>query len=284
MSRRPISQVLGRVVAVASVALLAGVIAATPAGAADQVGYVRLAHLSPDTPDVDVYLSTVGGGSPQVFEGVGYGVVSKYLAVPPGSYAVSMRLAGAPVTDPPVLTTTVTVAPGKAYLVAGVGKHADLGLKVINDDLSPPSSGRAKVRVIQASVRAPVLDLSIAGGAPIADNVAFASTTDYFQVPPGRWTLRASGANGGPTGTLPVHLDAGNVYSVLVLDAATGGLSAQLRLDAGGMGVPPSGGVQTGGGGTRPRPVTLPVVALVLLAGVGALGVHRYRRRRIEVA
>ena len=60
--------------------------------------------------------------------------------------------------------------------------------------------------------------------------------------------------------------------------------AAEESLDAGGMGVPPSGGVQTGGGGTRPRPVTLPVVALVLLAGVGALGVHRYRRRRIEVA
>src|SRR5437764_1117113 len=207
MSRR----LLGRLLAVLSVPLAVCAISVTPAHAADQVGYVRLAHLSPDTPDVDVYLSAVGGGSPQVFKGVGYGVVSKYLSVAPGTYAVSMRVAGAPATDPPVLTTNVTVEIGKAYLVAGVGKHADLGLKVINDDLSPPSSGRAKVRVIQASVRAPVLNLSIAGGGSIADNVAFATTTDYLQVPPGRWTLRASGANGGPTGTLPVHLDAGNV-------------------------------------------------------------------------
>ena len=35
--------------------------AATPAHAADgSVGYVRLAHLSPDTPEVDVYLSKPG--------------------------------------------------------------------------------------------------------------------------------------------------------------------------------------------------------------------------------
>jgi len=279
MSRRLSSPALGRLLAVLSVPLAVCAISATPASAADQVGYVRLAHLSPDTPDVDVYLSAVGGGPPQVFKGVGYGVVSKYLPVPQGTYAVSMRTAGAPATDPPVLTTNVTVDPGKAYLVAGVGKHADLGLKVINDDLSPPSSGRAKVRVIQASVRAPVLNLSIAGGAAIADNIAFASTTDYLQVPPGRWTLEASGTNGGPTGTLPVHLDAGNVYSVLVLDAAKGGLSAELRLDAGGMGQPPTGGVQTGGGGTRRQPVDLPLVAAALILVAAAL----YGRRRIGV-
>ncbi len=285
MSGRPISHALGRLLVVLSVPVAMCAIFVSPASAADQVGYVRLAHLSPDTPNVDVYLSAVGGGSPQVFPGVGYGVVSKYLGVPPGSYAVSMRLAGAPATDPPVLTTTVTVQPGKAYLVAGVGKHADLGLKVIDDDLSPPPSGKAKVRIIQASVRAPVLNLSIAGGASIADNVAFATTTDYLQVQPGRWTLQAAGTNGGPTGTLPVHLDAGNVYSVLVLDAAQGGLSAQLRLDAAGMGQAPTGGVQTGGGGMRSRPEQrLPLaVALVVLLGIAGLGAHRYRRRRIVV-
>src|SRR5437867_2888487 len=121
MSGRLVSRVLGRLLAVLSVPVAVGAIAVIPASAADQVGYVRLAHLSPDTPDVDVYLSTVGGGSPQVFKGVGYGVMSKYLGVPPGSYAVSMRASGAPATDPPVLTTNVTVDPGKAYLVAGVG-------------------------------------------------------------------------------------------------------------------------------------------------------------------
>jgi hypothetical protein len=256
-----------------------------PAMAAGQVGYVRLAHLSPDTPDVDVYLSAVGGsGRPQVFPGVGYGVVSKYLSVPAGTYAVAMRVAGAPASDPPVLTTNVTVVAGKAYLVAGVGKHADLGLKVIEDDLTPPRSGKAKVRVVQASLRAPALDLSIAGGGTIATGVPFATTTDYFQVQPGRWTLRAQGAGGGPTATLPVHLAAGNVYSVLVLDAPGGGLSGQLRLDAAGMGQPPTGGVQTGAGGSRRHhadswPPAATGASLVL-ATVAAV---RYRRRVVRI-
>jgi len=287
VSGRLILRRLGAFGAVLSVAAAVCAIDTAPAAAAAPVGYVRLAHLSPDTPDVDVYLSTVGGtGAPQVFPGVGYGVVSKYLPLPTGTYAVSMRLAGAPATDPPVLTTNVTVADGKAYSVAGVGKHADLGLKVIDDDLSPPPSGKAKVRVVQASVRAPVLNLSIAGGASIASNVSFATTTDYLQVQPGRWTLRAEGVNGGPAGTLGVHLDSGNVYSVLVLDAKNGGLSAELRLDAAGMGKPPTGGVQTGAGGTSRSPLSRVPAGIGALAGTGVVvllcvaGLVAYQRRR----
>jgi hypothetical protein len=283
MSGRPLARWIGTAGAVLSVAAAVSAVDATPAAAAGPMGYVRLAHLSPDTPNVDVYLSTVGGsGAPQVFPGVGYGVVSKYLSVPTGTYAVAMRGAGAPATDPPVLTTNVTVNDGKAYMVAGVGKHADLGLKVIEDDLTPPPSGKAKVRVVQASLRAPALDLSIQGGAMIAGNVPFASTTEYFQVQPGRWTLKAQGTTGGPAGNLGVHLEAGDVYSVLVLDAPGGGLKSELRLDAAGMGQPPTGGVQTGAGGTRRGPdQRVPLgVALAVLLGAAGFGIARYRRAR----
>ena len=271
--------------------LLAGlVIGATPAAAAGEVGYVRLAHLSPDTPNVDVYLSSVGGGAPKVFPGVGYGVLSNYLTVPVGTYAVAMRTAGAPATDPPVLTTSVTVATGKAYLVAGVGRHADLGLKVIDDDLSLPAAGKAKVRIVQASLRAPVLDLSIVGGASIDTGVAFATTTEYLQVAPGRWTLRAQGTNGGPAAILGVRLQAGNVYSLLVLDNTKGsGLTAQLRIDAARPGTVPNGAVQTGEGGSQPAPLSslvslgplaprLLAAVLVALLATGGFLAYRYRR------
>jgi hypothetical protein len=269
-------------IAVVLVALLLSLFPAAPAAAAGPVGYVRLAHLSPDTPDVDVYLVAVTGGTPQRFPGVGYGTVSNYLTVPTGTYAVSMRAAGAPASDPPVLTTNVTVDNGKAYTVAGVGKHADLGLKVIEDDLSLPPSGKAKVRIVQASVRAPVMTVSIAGGATIADNIAFATTTDYLAVAPGHWTLEAQGAGGSPSSTLTATLAAGNVYSLIVLDARTGnGLTAQLRADAQRTGKVPTGAVATGAGGsTGRRTVPLAVAAVLLLAGATGL-VARWRRLRL---
>src|SRR2546423_4419653 len=166
------------------------IVDSAPATAA-AVGYVRLAHLSPDTPSVDVYLRSLSGAiEPKVFPGVGYGVVSAYLPVPTGTYAVAMRTAGAAASSPPVLSTVVTVAAGRAYTVAGVGRFADLGLRVLTDDLRLPTDGQAKVRVVQASVRAPVLDVAVAGGAGIASGVPFATTTDYQEVAPGHWTLR----------------------------------------------------------------------------------------------
>jgi hypothetical protein len=274
---------LGALAALTLAAFGLSIVDPTTATAAGPVGYVRLAHLSPDTPDVDVYLSTVGSSAkPKVFPGVGYGVVSTYLTVPTGTYAVAMRGAGAPASAAPVLTTNVTVDAGKAYTVAGVGRHADLGLRVIPDDLTPPSGGKAKVRIVQASVHAPVLTASISGGATIANDIAFATTTDYLDVAPGRWTLRVRGTNNGPASNLSVHLQPGDVYSLLVLDAKSGGLTAQLRVDAALRGTMPNGGVPTGAGGTQRgalTPVLLAAAALVLLGATGVTG-HRLRRQR----
>jgi hypothetical protein len=256
---------------------------ASPAAAAG-VGYVRLAHLSPDTPAVDVYLSSVTGAIPQQkFDAVGYGTVSKYLPLPPGTYAVAMRKKGDPSSAAPVLSTQATVEEGKAYTVAGTGKFADLGLRVIPDDLGLPTAGKAKVRVIQASVKQPTLDVAVAGGAKIADAVPFATTTNYQTVEPGRWTLRlaAPGATSAAT-TVTAPLKAGAVYSLIILDGS-GGLTAQLRTDASSSGVP-EGGVDTGGGGTAAESSSTLGTALAigggaaLLVAIGALFLWRRNR------
>jgi hypothetical protein len=274
---------LWRRLGVATVALLA--MFAWPSGeavAGGTVGYVRLAHLSPDTPDVDVYLDRVSGGVAKVFPGVGYGTVSAYLTLATGTYAVAMRPAGAPSTEPPVLATSVTVVSGHAYTVAGVGTHADLGLRVIDDDLSLPPPGRAKLRIVQASLRAPVMSVSVAGGPVIADDIAFATTTDYLDVTPGRLTLVAQGAGGGLTATLTASVAAGDVYSLIVLDAAGGGLTTQLRIDAQRAGTIPRGGVATGAGGTAPTDRTWLWVGLVAatltLLAAGGITVRRRLR------
>ncbi|GGL96766.1 DUF4397 domain-containing protein [Micromonospora yangpuensis] len=218
----------------------------------DPVGYVRLAHLSPDTPAVDVYLSAPDAAEPRVFPAVGYGAVSTYLPVPAGRYAVAMRTAGAPADEQPVLTTEVAVTAGEAYTVAGVGRYADLGLRVLTDDLTAPPRGQAKVRVVQASVRAPVLDVTAVDGPPIAEQVQFATTTGYRPVEPGPWRLRLGGTN-GPRTDARVTLTGGAVYSLLVLDDERGGLTAELREDARGSTVTPTGGVDTGAGGLALR-------------------------------
>ncbi|GAB3150596.1 hypothetical protein GCM10027290_38400 [Micromonospora sonneratiae] len=281
------ARTLRRVVALLSAVLLGTglpVIAPTPAGA-DPVGYVRLAHLSPDTPAVDVYLTTEpASAEPQVFPAVGYGVLSDYLPLAPGRYAVAMRTAGAPATDPPVLTTEVAVTAGKAYTVAGVGRYADLGLRVLDDDLTAPAKGRAKVRVIQASVRAPLLDVATVDGPTIASGVQFATTTPYTQVEPGSWKLRLE-ATGMTPATGDMTVDKGVVYSLLVLDDQQSGLSTELRIDAEGDMVVPAGNLtgSTSEQGDMSYPlVALGVVALLAVVVTAAALVLRRRARHTQ--
>ena len=267
---------------VASVLGLAlAALAPTVASAATaKVGYVRLAHLSPDTPDVDVYLDSVSSSAKeQVFPGVGYGTVSQYLSLNVGEYAVSMRVAGADPKSPPVLTTDVTVAAGQAYTVAGVGRHADLGLKVFHDDLSSPARGKAKVRIIQASIKDPQLNVSLTNGTKIASNVAFATTTSYRQVGAGNWTLVVAPTGGGKSVKLHVDLKSDSVYSLLILDGKTT-LTPDLKVDATRAGNAPVGGVPTGLGGSSPRTMPTIAVSVLALAGVAFGGIAIASRRR----
>src|SRR5580704_5589515 len=116
------------------------------------MGWLRLAHLSPNTPAVDVYLYSFDNPTARiVLHHVAYGTVSPYEQVPAGEYTVAMRGAGAGATTKPVLSANVNVAPGGAYTVAGMGTYKGLRLQVLTDRLKTPK-GKVLVRVIQASM------------------------------------------------------------------------------------------------------------------------------------
>jgi len=241
-----------------------------PASAAG-TGLLRLAHLSPDTPAVDVYVDAVADSDTAItLPGVDYGTVSDYQSVPTGSYTVSMRAAGADPASPPVLSTTVQIDEGSARTVAGVGYFASLGLEIIDDSLTLPASGSARVRVISAAATASPLDVALTGGSTLADGLAFAKKTTYVDVPGGRSTLQVAGGTGAPT-DLSVDLTPGSVYTALVLDRPGGGLTLQLALDAASPGVVPVGGVETGLGGTA-EPGGSHWVVPVGIVAVAALG------------
>ena len=268
---------------VAFVAAAAGLaFTGSPAGAVASPSYVRLAHLSPDTPKVDVYMTSYTRPDWKfLLKGVGYGAVSPYQRVQPDRYAVSMRPAGAPASSPPVLSTNLNAAPGKAYTVAGVGPYAALGLTVLNDDLTLPSAGQARARVLNGSARAKTVSVTAQNGPTVTDGVGFAKTTPYSAVPAGKWTLQvASTAQPDLEATSAVTLSAGDVYSLVVLDAGDGGLTLATHPDAVSAAVTPSGSIETGGGGTAGvhLPVWLP--AGVSTAGLALLAAAYVRSRR----
>ncbi|MGY1604617.1 class F sortase [Geodermatophilus sp. SYSU D00815] len=246
-------------------ALAALLLPAAPAGAAEE-GLLRVAHLSPDSPAVDVTLDAPGGAAaPVTLTGLGYGTVTDHLPVAPGTWTVSLRAAGADPAGPPVLSTTVDVRPGTARTVAGVGAFADLDLAVLPDDLSLPPPGTARVRLLAAAAGAPALDAAVPGAPPLAADLAFGAGGGYVDVPGGRTTLRVAPA-GGPPVEVPLDLAAGTVSSLLVLDREGGGLDVRPVRDATTAPVVPVGGVEAGAGGTAAPSPLGSLLALVAAA------------------
>jgi len=253
---------------------------AVPAAvAAHSYGWLRLAHLSPNTPAVDVYLYAFGNGHAMVvLKHVSYGTVSPYERVASGEYTVAMRTAGAPSASKPVLSTTVQVAPGHAYTVAGMGPLKGLRLQIMPDSLTAPP-GKALVRVIQASMQQQRITVR-AGAHLLASKLAFGTITHYLVVSPGTFAVRGRGGTEHVGET--VALTADSIHTIVVLDDP-GHLALTVLQDAAGSSRLPVHAPATGFGGTAPRPGPSLLPWLVSAAAGLALiltGGARLRRSR----
>jgi Domain of unknown function (DUF4397) len=262
---------------VAGPATAAGAAAAAPASAG--TGWVRCAHLSPNTPPVDVYMYSFGDPKAMmVLKHVSYGAVSEYMKVKAGEYTAAMRPAGAAASTSPVLSANIMVHADHAYTVAGMGPAKGLRLQVLDDRLSTPK-GKSLVRVIQASLKEHHVTVK-AGTATLASNLPFAKVTSYGTDVPGTWMVHASG--GTETWSGQVKLTAGSIHTLVVLDS-TGGLKVNDLMDAAGSSMMPSGGAGTGLGGTAsgPAPSPLPwlagLAAGLLLATAAGIRLRRSR-------
>ena len=251
--------------------------AASAASAATPDGWIRIAHLSPQAPAMDMYVYPFGNpGQPLVLKDVSYGAVSAYMVVRPGQYTVAMRGFGAPASSKPALTTSFMVGAGAAYTLAALGPDPGLRTEVLKDQMATPA-GKAVVRVLQASLRQHLVTVSY-GPEILARQLAFGAATSYATVSPGARTIRFVAP--GQHTAMPVTLAAGTVHTIVVLDASSG-LKVDAVTDAAGSQIMPNGAVAAGFGGTAPRPPADPAPWLATIA-VGALvaaaGLVRLRR------
>jgi hypothetical protein len=175
---------------------------------------VRVAHLAPDAPNVDVYVN----GDP-VLTDVPYTTVSDYLSLPAGTQQVTVYATGD--TTSPVIDAPVELAAGGAYTVAAVGLVADdsLTAQVYQDDLRSPGSGNAKVRVVHASPDAGPVDVVPRGGQALVAGITFPEASPYAEVPAGTYTLDVNAAGTNKTAlTVPdANLASGGVYSAFAV-------------------------------------------------------------------
>ena len=105
--------------------------------------------------------------------------------------------------------------------------------------------------------------------------------TDYVSTPPGSFNVHFAGM--GAKGSSDISLAAGTIHTLVVLDATHSGLQIANLEDAAGSAVPPSGGADTGLGGTAPAPAPSPVLWVGLVAAgalIATAGAYRMRKVR----
>ena len=265
-----------------AVAAAAASPAASAAPLAAQDGWVRIAHLSPQAPAMDMYLYSFGDPAhPTVLKDVGYGDVSAYMALGPGQYTVAMRGFDAPPSSHPALVSSFMVTAKTAYTVAALGPDPGLRVEVLKDEMTTPR-GKTLVRVLQASLKENRVTVSL-GSTLLTQQLAFSSATSYMGVAPGIHAVKIA-ASGEHT-TMSLGLTADTVHTIVVLDGSSG-LKADDLTDAVGAQALPKGGAGTGLGGTAPRPSAdltpwLLVLAGSLLAVAGIVGLRRPRRTAV---
>jgi hypothetical protein len=183
------------------------------AGEETATGNLRVAHLSPDAPNVNV---NVDGET--VLEDVAFGTFSDYLELETGSHDV--QITATVDQDTVVFDETIEIAEG-SFTAAAIGEmggqNQPFEVTILEDDRSDPGD-QARVRAIHASPDAPSVDVTVASsGDVLFGDLAFGSTTTTT-VPPGQYTLEIRPStetnDGDVVDTFDVEVEAGMVYSV----------------------------------------------------------------------
>jgi hypothetical protein len=187
----------------------------TGTGTPGETAAVRVAHMSPNAPNVDVH---VDGSA--VLEDVPFGTVSGYLEAPAGERQVEITAAGDPETV--VFEGALPVEAGTEYTVAAVGEIGDMADEpfeplVLTDDDSTVGDDTARVRLVHASPDAPAVDVTLASsGDALYDGLAYGES-EYVEAPAGDYTLEVrgdtEGNDGDVVGTFDVSLAGGQVYT-----------------------------------------------------------------------
>ncbi|MEJ2888041.1 class F sortase [Actinomycetospora aeridis] len=174
-------------------------------------GMLRIAHLSPVTPTVDMYVSGPDLPETLVAPGVGYRGTSPYLTEPAGTYTLTARPAGAAPTSPPAVQVSLEVPAGTAQTAAFVDSTTSGApeLQVLDDQTAPAPGGSAQVRVVQGANGVGALDVELTGGPPLARDLFYGSTTPYVTVPAREWEVDIRSRLGSTNQTTVTLPDAG---------------------------------------------------------------------------
>jgi len=200
----------------------------TETGSADDemsgTAMVRVSHMSPDAPNVDVYLD----GS-AVLEDVAFGTTSSYLEVGAGEHDVEITAAGDQSTS--VFDDSITVEADTAYSVVAAGEISEgadqaFAPLVLEDDTSAPGSDTARLRLVHVSPDAPAVDVTAnSSGDALFDGVGY-TESGTVEVPANDYTVEVRGDTESNDGDVVADFDVSLNGATAYTAFAAGYLSA----------------------------------------------------------
>lgn len=184
---------------------------------------LRVAHLSPNTPSVDIWLD---GKVVDALKNVPFKTVSGYLKIPVGKHDIAVYATGT--TTSPAISVTGVDLQKKSYTVGAIGLLSGTGTqaltaKIYEDDLTPNAT-KARVRVIHASPDAPNVDVAVQAGAVVVSNLAYPNATaTYLELAAGTYPLeiRAAGSSSAVLKFSTPALEANKVYTVFAVNTVS---------------------------------------------------------------
>jgi Domain of unknown function (DUF4397) len=230
-------------------------------GAAPERARIRVAHLSPDAPAVDVCVAPAGSGaftgpllkSLGATTGLAYSQITEYVPLPVASFDVRVVLATATSCATAAVPDTNNIALAKDLIatVAAIGVLDRSGpaagnpafrLAVLVDSLTVPT-GKVKLRFVHASPGTPAVDVGLLANQQFTRlfaNVAFGTigsnagldTLGYLETNPLTATVSARLAGGAADALVVpgVTLPAGAIATAFAIGGKTGATMNPLRV------------------------------------------------------
>jgi len=214
---------------------------AEAAPADPDAGWLRIAHLSPDTAAVDIEVRPASGARVDLTD-VGFGEVSDYLPLSPGEYGITLVPAGG---GPELVEHDVVVAGGTATTVSVSGLRADLAIARVDDIPAAPAPGIRRLRLMNATASGGI-DAVSTTGVPLAAGLRAGAFGDYADLTAGDTSFAVTTRSG--TTDLPLSPAEGTSSTVFLVNTPDGGITAVTALDAAAGPTGTTGGIDTGGG------------------------------------
>ena len=159
---------------------------------------LRVIDASPDAGLIDSYQN-----SSALVYNLGFGTMTNYVPMTPGSYTLAADKAG---TRQTLAASTDTLVAGKQYTQIVGNNLVNLQQTMFLDQSAPAPSGQVAVRLINEATRSGAVDVylvpmsgRLANTSPIAVNLALGANSGYINVPEGTYAIDVV-----PTGTTPV--------------------------------------------------------------------------------